>query len=204
MYMPLRGYTGQPVEGSLQTIIQSTQYRDRIRMITLPKKEAATPQHTFEGARWEIPSPTTAVLMSAAAYFFAQSLTEALDVPVGIVSTSWGGSKIEAWMDPASLTAMGYDVEKINADPKIQQRAKCGLLYNGLIAPVAGYTARGFAWYQGEANRKESAPLCTAHAGDGPLLARRMGRYEKPDVLPLRADCPLLLQRRRCDRRRTG
>lgn len=157
MYMPLRGYTGQPVEGSLQTIIQSTQYRDRIRMITLPKKEAATPQRTFEGARWEIPSPTTAVLMSAAAYFFAQSLTEALDVPVGIVSTSWGGSKIEAWMDPASLTAMGYDVKKINADPKIQQRAKCGLLYNGLIAPVAGYTARGFAWYQGEANRKESA-----------------------------------------------
>lgn len=157
MYMPLRGYTGQPVEGALQTIIESTQYRDRIRMITLPKKEAATPQRTFEGARWEIPSPTTAVLMSAAAYYFAQSLTEALDVPVGIVSTSWGGSKIEAWMDPASLTAMGYDVEKINANPKIQQRAKCGLLYNGLIAPVAGYTARGFAWYQGEANRKESA-----------------------------------------------
>lgn len=156
MYMPLRGYSGQPVEGALQTIIESTQYRDRIRMITLPKKEAETPQRTFEGARWEIPSPTTSVLMSAAAYYFAQSLTEALDVPVGIVSTSWGGSKIEAWMDPASLTAMGYDVAKINANPKIQQRAKCGLLYNGLIAPVAGYTARGFAWYQGEANRKEA------------------------------------------------
>lgn len=156
MYMPLRGYTGQPVEGSLQTLLESPQYRDRIRMITLPKREAETPQRTFEGARWEIPSPATAQLMSAAAYYFAQTLTQTLDLPVGIVSTSWGGSKIEAWMDPASLTAMGYDVEKINANPKIQQRAKCGLLYNGLIAPVAGYTARGFAWYQGEANRKEA------------------------------------------------
>ena len=94
--------------------------------------------------------------MSAAAYYFARTLTETLGVPVGIVSTSWGGSKIEAWMDPASLRAMGYDVEAINANPKIQQRAKCGLLYNGLIAPVAGYTARGFAWYQGESNRKEA------------------------------------------------
>ena len=73
-----------------------------------------------------------------------------------MISSSWGGSKIEAWMNPASLRGMGYDVDKINADPDIQQRAKCGLLYNGLIAPVAGYTARGFAWYQGESNRRES------------------------------------------------
>lgn len=155
MYMPLRGYTGQPVEGSLRTILESPRYRDRIRMITLPKKEAGTPQRTFGEARWEKPSPATSQLMSAAAYYFAETLTQALDVPVGIVSTSWGGSKIEAWMDPASLRALGYDVEKINADPKIQLRAKCGLLYNGLIAPVAGYTARGFAWYQGESNRRE-------------------------------------------------
>lgn len=156
MYMPLRGYTGQPVEGSLRTLLESPLYRDRIRMITLPKKEAATPQCTFEGARWEIPSPATAQLMSAAAYHFALALTRTLGVPVGIVSTSWGGSKIEAWMDPTSLRNLGYDVERINADPKIQPRAKCGLLYNGLIAPVAGYTTRGFVWYQGESNRKEA------------------------------------------------
>lgn len=154
MYMPLRGYTGQPVEGSLRTLLESPLYRNRIRMITLPRKEAETPQRTFEG-RWEVPSPETAQLMSAVAYHFAQSLNQVLDVPVGIVSTSWGGSKIEAWMSPSSLREMGYDVEKINADPKLQQRAKCSLLYNGLIAPVAGYTARGFAWYQGESNRKE-------------------------------------------------
>lgn len=155
MYMPLRGYTGQPVEGSLRTILESPRYADRIRMITLPKREADTPQRTFEGAAWEIPAPATAQLMSAAAYYFAQTLTETLGVPVGIISNSWGGSKIEAWMDSETLRGMGYDVERINANPKIEQRAKCSLLYNGLVAPVAGYTARGFAWYQGESNRKE-------------------------------------------------
>lgn len=155
MFMPLRGYTGQPVEGSLRTALESPAYRDRIRMITLPKREADTPQRDFEGC-WEIPSPETSLKMSATAYYFAQALTHALDVPVGIVSTSWGGSKIEAWMSPESLRGMGYDVEKINADPAIQQRAKCALLYNGLIAPVAGFAARGFVWYQGESNHKEA------------------------------------------------
>jgi len=156
MYMPLRGYTGQPVDEALSAALESGLYADRIRMIALPKREAAAPQRDFEG-RWEVPSPETTLRMSATAYFFARALTEALDVPVGIVSASWGGSKIEAWMDPASLDGLGYDTKKINADPKIEPRAKCGLLYNGLIAPVAGFAARGFVWYQGESNRKESA-----------------------------------------------
>lgn len=151
MYMPLRGYTGQPVAGSFETMLESSRYADRIRMITLPKRDAETPQRDFEGA-WEIPSPQTALTMSAAAYHFARTLTEALDLPVGIVSTSWGGSAIEAWMSPDDLREMGYDVEKINANPKIEPRRQCAKLYNGLIAPVEGFTARGFAWYQGESN----------------------------------------------------
>ncbi|MDE6507630.1 MAG: sialate O-acetylesterase [Alistipes sp.] len=156
MYMPLRGYTGQPVAEALPTILEAAEYRDRIRMITLPKRDAATPKDDFEG-RWEAASPATAPRMSATAYFFARSLTQALDTPVGIVSTSWGGSKIEAWMDPASLSELGYDTAKINADPKTDARTRCGTIYNGLIAPVAGFAARGFVWYQGEANRKGAA-----------------------------------------------
>ncbi len=153
MYMPLRGYTGQPVAGAFETILDASRYADRIRMITLPKREADTPQRDFEG-RWEVPSPKTALGMSATAWFFAQSLSDALNLPVGIVSASWGGSCIEAWMDPKDLRQMGYDVDKINADPEIEPRRQCSKLYNGLIAPIEGYTARGFAWYQGESNLK--------------------------------------------------
>jgi len=153
MYMPLRGYTGQPVAGSFETLLDASRYADRIRMITLPKREAETPQRGFEG-RWEVPSAQTALSMSAAAWFFARSLSETLNLPVGIVSASWGGSSIEAWMAPGDLREMGYDVEKINADPKIEPRRQCSKLYNGLIAPIEGYTARGFAWYQGESNLK--------------------------------------------------
>ncbi len=183
MYMPLRGYTGQPVDEALPALLETGDYRDRIRMITLPKRDAATPQHDFEG-RWEVPSPETALRMSAAAYFFARSLTQALGVPVGIVSTSWGGSKIEAWMDPASLAELGYDVAKINADPKVEPRAKCGLLYNGLVAPVAGFAARGFVWYQGESNRKEAPRYAR--------LMERMAAYWRAQWGDTRARMPFL------------
>lgn len=151
MYMPLRGYSGQPVAGAFEELLEAPRYAGRIRMITLPKREAETPQSGFEG-RWEVPSPKTALSMSAAAWFFARALTDALDLPVGIVSASWGGSAIEAWMDPEDLREMGYDVERINADETIEVRRQCAKLYNGLIAPIEGFTARGFAWYQGEAN----------------------------------------------------
>lgn len=153
MYMPLRGYTGQPVKGAFETALEAPRYADRIRMVTLPKRAAETPQRDFD-ARWTVPTPQTALSMSAVAYFFARTLTDALDVPVGIVSTSWGGSAIEAWMSPDDLRAMGYEVERINANPKIEERKQCSKLYNGLIAPVEGFAARGFVWYQGESNLK--------------------------------------------------
>ncbi|MDE6778935.1 MAG: sialate O-acetylesterase [Alistipes sp.] len=168
MYMPLRGYTGQPVQGAMAAALEAPRYADRIRMITLPKRAAATPQSGFD-ARWTVPSPQTALSMSAAAYFFARTLTDALDVPVGIVSTSWGGSAIEAWMSSDDLREMGYDVEKINSDPKKEERKQCSKLYNGLIAPVAGFAARGFVWYQGESNLRT--------AGRYAELMERMVRF---------------------------
>lgn len=183
MYMPLRGFTGQPVEEGLSTALTSPRYSDRIRMITLPRREAETPQHDFEG-RWDVPSPAATLRMSAVGYFFARALTDALEVPVGIVSASWGGSKIEAWMDEASLRAMGYDVEGINADPGIEARKQCCKLYNGLIAPIAGFTARGFVWYQGESN--------LAQAGRYAALMERMTAYWRAQWGDAQARMPLL------------
>ncbi|WP_418982724.1 sialate O-acetylesterase [Alistipes sp.] len=183
MYIPLRGFTGQLVEEGLTTALASPLYRDRIRMITLPKREAETPQRDFEG-HWTVPSPAATLRMSAVAYFFARTLTDALGVPVGIVSASWGGSKIEAWMDAASLRELGYDVERINADPAIEVRKQCCKLYNGLIAPVAGFAARGFVWYQGESNLAEADRYAR--------LMERMTAYWRTQWGDDRAQMPLL------------
>ncbi len=64
---------------------------------------------------------------SAVGYFFARSLRKELNVPVGIINASVGGTPIQAW------------------SPK-------GGLFNNMIHPLAPFAIRGAIWYQGEAN----------------------------------------------------
>lgn len=152
MYMQMRGYNNQPVDNSLPAILESGMYRNKVRFLTVPCNASAKPEVDFKG-RWEVASPATTPEFSAAAYFFARTLTNVLDVPVGIISTSWGGSAIEAWIDKANITRVeGADVAALESNKRaVNQRL--GMLYNGLIYPIQKYTARGFLWYQGESNR---------------------------------------------------
>ncbi len=75
-----------------------------IREIKIKPLAADTPQDTAPG-NWRVCSPTTVGGFSAAAYFFARELQQKLNVPVGIINASWGGSLIEPFMTPASLAA---------------------------------------------------------------------------------------------------
>ncbi|TFH39334.1 MAG: sialate O-acetylesterase [Bacteroidia bacterium] len=55
------------------------------------------------GNGWEICNPETAADLSAIAYFFARKLYSELNVPIGIISSSWGGTPAEAWMNSITL-----------------------------------------------------------------------------------------------------
>lgn len=57
------------------------------------------------GGSWTACSPETVGNFSAVAYFFARDLHRSLDVPIGLVNSSWGGTQIEAWMSEAALCA---------------------------------------------------------------------------------------------------
>ncbi len=96
MEMPLRGFGIQPIEGAAQAIAYSGKYPG-IRMANIPKREAYTPQDKVEG-KWNVSNPKNAAEFSALAYFFAQSLTDMLNVPVGIINCAYGGSKVEGWI----------------------------------------------------------------------------------------------------------
>ncbi len=76
----------------------------KIRLITVPNVTAETPQADFDG-KWVECSPETVKNFSAAAYFFGRDLAKDLDVPIGIIHTSWSGSIAEAWMSSGSLEA---------------------------------------------------------------------------------------------------
>jgi sialate O-acetylesterase len=68
-----------------------------IRLISVPKVGTQEPQDDFKG-RWEVCTPETAKSFSAVGYFFGRQLATTLNVPVGLIDDSWGGSAAEAWV----------------------------------------------------------------------------------------------------------
>ena len=67
-----------------------------IRMLQVARDPADTPQNDCKG-QWQVCSPDTVGLYSATAYFFGRELHKELNVPIGLINASWGGSKIQAW-----------------------------------------------------------------------------------------------------------
>jgi len=74
-----------------------------IRHFKIPKSWSSTPQWQLQGGEWVSASPASVGQFSAAAYYFAIELRKATGVPIGIIDSTWGGSRIETWMDAATL-----------------------------------------------------------------------------------------------------
>lgn len=73
-----------------------------IRHFKIPKSWSSTPQWQLQGGEWVSASPESVGQFSAAAYYFAIELRKATGVPIGIIDSTWGGSRIETWMDAAT------------------------------------------------------------------------------------------------------
>lgn len=90
---------------------------------------------------------------SAPAYFFAKALQDSLGVPVGIISSAWGGTAIEGWTPAEAYknsTKFSVDVTENGLLKPTNERI--GVRYDKMIAPLAPMTIKGFIWYQGETN----------------------------------------------------
>jgi len=68
-----------------------------IRLFTVPQRPAGTPQLQISGAAWRACSPETVGNFSAVAYHFARELQSRLNLPIGLIHTSWGGTPAESW-----------------------------------------------------------------------------------------------------------
>ena len=143
MEMPLKGYSGQPVEGGIK-IIAKAKKSIPIRMFTSGAELSENNLTTVED-KWMENTPEGVANCSAVAYFFARNLQEALGVPVGLVISVQGGTKIEKWMSMEMLKSVhGFS----NSD-------KNGNLFDKKIYPLSNFTVKGFLWYQGESNSKK-------------------------------------------------
>ena len=74
-----------------------------VRHFKIPKSWSSTPQWQLQGGEWVSASPASVGQFSAAAYYFAIELRKSTGVPIGIIDSTWGGSRIETWMDARTL-----------------------------------------------------------------------------------------------------
>ena len=150
MEMPLKGFQGQPVKNGNEIIVRST--NNNIRLITIPRATVLEPKDDFEG-KWETASPKSTANFSATAWYFGSLLQEVLQVPVGLIHVSYGGSSMEAWMNQEMLkdfasAKIPTTKEELAKDPNRVPTT----LFNGMLSPVIGYGIKGCIWYQGESN----------------------------------------------------
>ena len=125
---------------------------NNIRFFTIPKTTANHPQDNC-GGEWINCDSNTLKNFSAVAYFFGKKLHSTLNIPIGLISSNWGGTSAETWTE-ATL---------INNDPALKAASLKqipdpgwpyipGFTYNGMIAPISNYNIAGAIWYQGEGN----------------------------------------------------
>ena len=151
MEMPVKGFKNQPINNSNETILNSK--NNNIRIFNTSRKASLTPMNEVEG-NWKISNPTFTGDFSATAYFFGKKLEGILQVPVGLIITSWGASSAEAWTDKETLEGF----KTITIPTEIYKRAQItpSGLFNAMLNPFIGFTIKGSIWYQGEGNRNRA------------------------------------------------
>ncbi|ANI88513.1 hypothetical protein A9P82_03885 [Arachidicoccus ginsenosidimutans] len=124
----------------------------QLHFFKVPRTTAQYPQDNC-GGNWLNCDSNTLKNFSAVAYFFGKKLDKNLNVPIGLISSNWGGTPAEVWT-PKNV---------INKNPflkKWQQKLKpsdswttsSGFAYNAMIYPLKNFKIAGAIWYQGESN----------------------------------------------------
>ncbi len=83
-----------------------------IRHFKVPISWSGQPAARLAGGQWQAASPQTVGSFSAVGYFFARELRASTGVPIGIIDSTWGGSRIEAWTDAATLRLDAQAIER--------------------------------------------------------------------------------------------
>jgi len=90
----------------------------QIRLFTVSKKISLTPLNDLDEGEWVECSPATVGMFSAVGYFFGRQLYKTLNVPVGLIHTSWGGTNIESWTSNETMNTIPDFNEQMKAASK--------------------------------------------------------------------------------------
>lgn len=122
-----------------------------IRLFTVKKATSFAEKKDVEADAWAVCGPATSGDFSAVAYFFARKLIKDINVPIGLIHTSWGGTNIEAWTswDVMSKTADYSKVDLVKMEADRSETAKRQQQFQDALKNDKGETEK---WYDPAAN----------------------------------------------------
>jgi sialate O-acetylesterase len=167
---------------------QSPRYRDAwgsmmlmttdrpfVRLVKTPKAMALEPKLDVK-VEWMKMTPALwnawksgKAMPSAMGYYYALELANALDIPIGLVDSSWGGTNVDTWTPRSGYKGLsGLDVERdwkmvpqkdwkpsMAKGPIGAAHKQTSALWYGMVAAYTPMSVRGFIWYQGCSNSGE-------------------------------------------------
>ena len=131
-----------------------------IRLFDVPGHTTSPLPREKGAGNWKACTPETASGFSAVGYFFGRRLQKELGVPVGLVGSNWGGTRIEPWVTQAGfesvpeLSGLAYQVKQYQATTRVGGSSPSAI-YNSMVHPLTPFAMRGGIWYQGESNGNE-------------------------------------------------
>ena len=151
----------------------------RIRLLTVPQVSHARPQRSFsEPVQWSQVDPESVREFSAACYFFARELQKQVDVPMGLIDASWGGSRIQAWTSAAALARQGGYADELQV---LERYAAAP------VEAVADWGRLWQAWWSARAGIPPDDRPWMATGGDWRAAPAQLGAWERWGV-PALAD----------------
>ncbi|MGC9319205.1 MAG: sialate O-acetylesterase, partial [Armatimonadota bacterium] len=150
-------------------------------MIRLCQVQRATAQEPIDevAAQWQPCTPETVPNFSAVGYFFGRDLHEQTGVPIGLISTNWGGTPVEAWTSR----------EKLAGDPAFQPLLESWqtrlAAYPEALARYESETLPAWEKQVTEAREKGEQPPRKPSPPEGPDSPRRPGNLFNAMIHPL-------------------
>jgi sialate O-acetylesterase len=164
----------------------------------LPNQGACDePARDVKGGQWAVCTPGTAGSISGVGFFFARELQKSMPpgTPVALIDTQMGGTYAECWIDfqtlektPSARPFLDKAAKEIKPDvfdekgywgPNNFRRPSA--LFNGKVAPLQPFAARGVIWYQGEGNSQKWLASGYAQTLTALITSWRSG-FEQPDL----------------------
>ncbi|MEW4489436.1 sialate O-acetylesterase [Thalassoglobus sp. JC818] len=140
----------------------------QLRFCRINEPESSKPLSDLrQRATWSVCGPKTVSHFSGVAFYFARRLETELNVPIGVIDTSRGGTPIEPFIPRAAFDShptlkkeleLG-DREDLEGIWKLPGGVRArdanwlpGRLFHSRLAPISRLGVRGAIWYQGESN----------------------------------------------------